>query len=47
LVGVGTLFQKAAYTQSAPEDGRNYPPKYVEQALKESIKQILLHLIGC
>ena len=39
--------KRCIYGQSAPEDGRNCRPKHVEQALKESIKQILLHLVGC
>jgi hypothetical protein len=39
--------KRCIYSQSSPEDGRNCRPKHVEQALKESIKQLLLHLVGC
>ena len=35
------------YSQSAPEDGRNCRPETRTASLKESIKQILPHLVGC
>jgi len=35
------------YSQSAPEERRNCPPETCRASLKESIKQILLLLVGC
>ena len=42
---VGVLYHKLQSQSSAPEDGRNYRPKYVE--LIDIInKLLLLHLVG-
>jgi len=43
---VGALYYKLQTQSSAPENGRNYPPKYVE-LIGIINKPSLLHLVGC
>ena len=43
---VGALYHKLQTHSSAPEDGRNYRPKYVE-LIGIISKPLLLHLVGC
>ena len=40
------VIPQAVNTVSAPEDGRNYRQKYVEQSIIIN-KPLLLHLVGC
>ena len=42
----GALYHKLQTQSSAPEDGRNYRPKYVE-LIEITNKLLLLHLVGC
>ena len=43
---VGTLFQRDVYTVKVPLKTAKLSPETCSASLKESIKQVLLHLVG-